>query len=381
MHAVTPVFIAARPLWVYDCPHMKLASIRAPLFVLTAAVLSVAAWAASRTVRAEASCPDSAQGETQNDCPWANVARLLIAKADSRGTKQVAKLLREELPELDRALQSDSRRLAWKNLWGRSINFDELAGGIIVHPAILQALDDRFKSHAPQVFDFARAQSTSELQAAKLVGKPATHTPAGHPIAHAGLEHTYGYLFSVLKTSFGYKRARWVEGEIERGFGIKPGTLGPKPEGGTLFANVTYFTGRIAFRDNARKVAMLRKTAQDLPTELRDFDFSKLKISGLEETVEAKDASGANRKVVLRTDLVPFPHPQKNTHLLVYSVDDPSEGGHVLITAFPVATSFVETVLKAENLGEGKPVQTRYNAFVPGVTGQKLVGERKTLNP
>jgi hypothetical protein len=99
----------------------------------------------------------------------------------------------------------------------------------------------------------------------------------------------------------------------------------------------------------------------------------------VEETVEAKDSTGDVRKVILRTDLVPFLHSQTDTHLLVYSVVDPSNGGEALITAFPVNQGFVETVTKAEDLGENKPVQTRYNGYVEGVTGAKLTGTRKVV--
>src|SRR5205823_4357190 len=108
-------------------------------------------------------------------------------------------------------------------LWGTSINYDELAKAIIVHPAILRALDKSFVSHAPMEVQNIDAQAPESVATARLLGVAPTHDPAGHPLAHAGMEHTYGYLFSVLKTSFGYKRARWVSGESERGFGLKTG--------------------------------------------------------------------------------------------------------------------------------------------------------------
>jgi hypothetical protein len=351
--------------------------LRSYLLIFGTVVFATAAVARWAHAEPKITCPDPAMGETQSDCPWAGVARLLIAKADAGQDKQVGKTLKTLLPDLDRALRSDSRREAWKNLWGRSINFDELANGVIVHPAILQALDDRFKSHAPMMLDNVRADSIKGFDSAKLIGSPEATDPAGHQLAHAGLEHTYGYLFSVLKTSFGYKRARWVEGEIEKGFGFANGVFGPRPGSGTLFSNITYFTGQIAFRGEEKKIAVLRKSGENLPAELRNFDYGKASVARLEETVEGKDSSGAIRKVILRTDLVAFPHPQKNTHLLVYSAEDPSNGGHVLITAFPVAGSFVDTVLNPDNLGEGKPVQTRYNAYVEGITGMKLTGLRK----
>jgi hypothetical protein len=158
---------------------------------------------------------------------------------------------------------------------------------------------------------------------------------------------------------------------------LKAGLLGPRPEAGTLFSNVTYFAGHIAFRGNESRIAILQKGGRDLPAEIRDFDFSKLAPIRLEETVLAKDAVGEMRTVVLRTDFVPFFHPQADTQLLVYSVLDPSNGGEVLITAFPVAQSFVDMATAASGLGDGKPVQTRYNGFVEGVTGVSLLGSRQ----
>lgn len=349
--------------------------------LISVLVLAVVVTALARWTRAEPkiSCPDTAAGETQEDCPWAGVARALVAEADAGRQKQVTGLLKELLPELDRALQTDSKRSTWKTLWGRSINFDELANGVIVHPAIIAALGERFGNRSQMILMNFRAEKSMGSPALEALGKPIVTDPAGHQLVHAGLEHTYGYLFSLLKTSFGYKRARWVQGEIEQGFGLKPGLFGPRTEAGTLFGNVTYFAGRIAFRNNEERIEVLRKGSKDLASQVRDFDFSKLAPIRAEETVDAKDSIGNVRKVVLRTDLVPFFHPQKDTHLLVYSIVDPSNGGEVLITAFPVNQAFVDLVTKTENLGEGKPVQTRYNGFVEGVTGVQLTGTRKVI--
>lgn len=301
----------------------------------------------------------------------------MIAAADAHQENKLGSLFKERLPRLEQSLQADSHRQAWKRLWGQSINFDELAKGIIVHPAILSTLGKSFGIRMPMTITHFRSEKTKEGTPFSVMGEPVTTDPAGHPLAHAGLEHTYGYLFSVLKTSFGYKRARWVQGEIEAGFGLKPGLIGPTPTEGTLFANVTYFAGRIAFRGEDTPTLILKDGTKDLPHELREFDFTRLSPIRLIETVQAKDSTGDTRQVVLRTDLVPFFHPQKDTHLLVYSVDDPSYGGPVLITAFPVNQAFVDTVTKAETLGENQPVQTRYNAFVEGITGYKLTGTRK----
>jgi hypothetical protein len=359
-------------------------------------------------------CPDASLGETQLDCPWAGVARTLIAEADA-GTEIDASLAKL-LPDLIKQLKADTHRGAWRLLWGRSINFDELANGVIVHPAILSALARQLKMPLEKTaFTHAKAAPHSKIKQAaeksaavesamndfkertsensKSLIPPGPLDDAGHQVVPAGLEHTYGYLFSVLKTSFGYKRARWVDGEIARGFGLPEGLLGPRPAEGSLFSNVTYFAGSIAFRDEPSRLQALKAHTQGLPKALSEFEFGTLKPVRLEETVEARDLeqeegkAGDTRTVVLRTDLVPFTQARAgedapasaNTHLLIYSVKDPSRGGSVLISAFPVTTSFVGTVLKADDLGEGKPIKSRYNAFVAGVSGKTLQGIRKVI--
>lgn len=338
-------------------------------------------------------CPDASIGETAQDCPWAGVARSLIRapKAD------IGSLLEQLLPDLDAQLRSDAKRGAWKKLWGKSINFDELAQGVIVHPAILQTLSDKLRipmgplhlthqagGNAPGLRDPRPpgGEAGAPGDALREAARSMPTDESGHQLVHAGLEHTYGYLFSVLRTSFGYKRARWVEGEIARGFGLAEGLLSPRPSEGTLFANVTYFAGRIAFRDEPSKIALLKRSAAGLPKALRDFPFGRLKPVRLDESVSAKDGTGDVRTVSLRTDLVPFlasAAPGKSSHLLIYSIKDPSRGGSALITAFPVAASFVEMVLKPEDLGDGRPVKSRYNAYVEGVSGKTLTGARKVL--
>ena len=87
--------------------------------------------------------------------------------------------------------------------WGptliRNWNYDlnasgEFAKAAIVNPLILQMIERT--ANFPVILD-----------------------PREPRIVHAGFEHTYGYIFSTLKTPYGYKRARWVRNEIETGFG------------------------------------------------------------------------------------------------------------------------------------------------------------------
>ncbi|MDR3608179.1 MAG: hypothetical protein P4M08_12475 [Oligoflexia bacterium] len=304
---------------------------------------------ASTVSFAQSVCPDTTIGETTEDCPWGAVARELVKTAESGGSVQ--KKLEAELPTLMARFQADRDRSDWLKLWGYSINFDELAHGVIVNPEIVKAVATELGTSAP------------------LVATDSHVVPAG-------VEHTYSYLFSLLKTSFGYKRLRWVHPTLDQGFGFSEPTLAPLPASGTLFGNATYFGGRIAFRGEHVKLAELHTHEETVPESLRSYDYSKLKISRLEEHVVVN-----SRLVVLRTDLVTFPNPTDdgNSTLLIYSVHDPKLDGSVLISMFPVTSSFVTMALDAKNLGARKPVITRYNGFVEGLTGHTLQGLRKVV--
>jgi hypothetical protein len=267
--------------------------------------------------------------------------------------------LKSQLPALVTHLQKDGRHDDLKKLWGMSINYDELAKGTIVQPQILDTL---------RLFFGETGVAPGKLTLSK------------HPVEHAGMEHTYGYLFSVLPTSFGYKRARWVRPDINHGFGLPEGVIGPAPSRGSLFVNASYLGGMIAFRGEEHELAILKKYQKQIPQELASYDFKKLSITRLEETLLLGEGKTA-RTVVLRTDLVAFPNqvadPAANNALLVYSVLDSSEGNAKLVTLFPVQKSFVEMVLNPSGLGENRPIITRYNAYVEGVTDETLTGSRK----
>jgi len=275
-------------------------------------------------------CP--ADGETAADCPWAGIGRAAAAAPDAPAALAV---LRASAPALVRELDADARRPGMLSLWGRSVNFDEHAKATIVAPPILGAIASVLKLPPP---DGERG--------------------------HAGMTHSYGYVFSVLKTPYGFKRARWVSGELEAGLGLPPGTFAPVPAKGTLLSNLTAFLGRLAFRGDARELRLVG--------DLRTFDVSAYKPKRLSETVSLPDG----RRFVLRTDLVPYLHGEGD--MLIYSCRDEKAGRAYLITAFPVARGFANSLLDPKGLGEGKPIATRYNGFVDGVTGVSgLTGSRR----
>ena len=285
-------------------------------------------------------CPDASSGETAEDCPWAAISRDLSQAA--RDGKTLQPILQNQAPELVYQLKEDAVRNSWKALWGESLNFDEHANAMIVDPAIIQALAQIFGAPAPQ-------------------GK----------VVHAGLEHTYGYLFSNLKTPYGFKRARWVHGDIEKGLGLPAHTFSPLTHDGTLFMNLTYFMGRVAFRDDTDKIRLLESTKKHLSAALQNYDFDSLEIKTLREVAGSFE---------MRTDLVKFPQTSgsMNADLLIYSVSNPLYG-YRLITAFPVQESFVGTLLDEEKLGRDKEITTHYNAYLEGVTGKTVLGSRELI--
>ncbi|MEI7529127.1 MAG: hypothetical protein WCK76_09290 [Elusimicrobiota bacterium] len=285
--------------------------------------------------------PGAAAAESAEDCPWAGAARLLDEKADRK--ENLEPVFAAHAAGLLRQMDAD-RATVVLQLWGESINYDELANGMIVNPGILSFIAARVGAAQPR-------------------GK----------IAHAGMEHTYGYLFSLLPTKFGFKRARWVRPDIEDGLGLPRGSAGPAPAEGTLLANITCLAGGIALKDDPA-AALLEKVVPHCAAQLRAFAARPVKRTRLSEEVLLP----GGRTVVLRTDFVPFVKVSGgNSRLLVYSVYDSALGRASLISAFPVNEGFVKSVLSPGGLGSGKPVQTRYNAYVEGLTDAgKVKGTR-----
>lgn len=307
----------------------------AALTLLSFTALSCASWFSQ-----------AAQGETAQDLPWADIAR-----AQARNPNQnFLTLLQEKSPGLLAQMKRDSAFPFWMDLWGRSINFDEGARDVIVAPSILDTLIRFFEA-----------------------------APRQDRIVHAGTEHTYGYLFSLLRTSFGFKRARWVEGEIEQGLGIPVRLLDENATEGALLANITYVLASISLRERTDLRPWLHESvpANVHPTIV---EWTRNETLGAIHRLTEKVSIGS-RTIWVRTDFVPFHRsrrPRGNQALLIYSVLDSEVEGARLISAFPVQQSFVDRALDPEHLGARQPVSTRYNAFVPGMTDspQALVGSR-----
>src|SRR6185312_10106073 len=101
-------------------------------------------------------------------------ARAMIEAATR--SRSAVKVLQKHCPHIYRQLVRLRECRGLLSLWGRSRNVDEFVEQAIVHPAIL-----------------------------RVIGQ-LTGVPMRGRIVHAGLEHTYGYLFSLIETPFGYKR-------------------------------------------------------------------------------------------------------------------------------------------------------------------------------
>lgn len=274
--------------------------------------------------------------ETQADCPWAGMARVMQAAPENQ---LLLPFFEQYSPNLLRQIKQDAQSGAMLALWGQSLNFDEGAKQIILAPRIYDTLADLLRT---------------DRQKGRVV--------------HAGTEHTYGYLFSNLDTSFGYKRARWVAGEINKGFGLTQNEISPAPAQGTLLANITYLAGRLALQDDKNCVAAL--AAVPAAPSLKNYNYDRLSSVCLQEIIKI-----GSRTVELRTDIVVFPNPQPGAQaLLIYSVKDSAKKSAQLISAFPVTQDFLKRIANPANVGDGKKIKTRYNAYVEGITDTEFSG-------
>jgi hypothetical protein len=309
----------------------------------------------------------SRAAEAPEDLPWAEVSRT-VEKINAPGF--IRRTLNRELPGFLKQIEADARRPELLSLWGLSRNIDE------------SHLIDRQKTVPPSLLEFFNS----------ILKVP---FDASYEIGHAGLTHTYGYLFSTLETPYGFKRARYVRGEIEAGFGLPAGLLGGRHPEGSLLLNLTLLAGPVAFRSDpdALRVlaALLRKTARRAPPSLLNFDFSRLRPKTLVESVRL-DSSGAGEKLLeFRTDLVPFLATATaaasgggpkggNVALLIHSIRI-TRGGksdHRLITVFPVGAAFGDSLFDPKTLGDAVSIKLRYNAMLPADLMSELPGGPST---
>jgi hypothetical protein len=173
-------------------------------------------------------------------------------------------------------------------------------------------------------------------------------------VAHApaGVMHTYGYLFSQLKTAFGLKGKRWIESRLDERLGLPAGTFGPLPANGEFASNLTSVLFRLI--GAPRKIARAAK-----------LEPAAKSIGRVEQRVEWKTPDGKTVKASVFTYLVPLaPLPGLETtdsYLLIYEVL--RDGRHRFTTAFPVGQAFADGIMAAKP-GKDAVFRPRYNLYV-----------------
>jgi hypothetical protein len=270
-------------------------------------------------------------------------AAIAMTEAAEKG-RPIVPVLRARCPYVYDQLRRDARFPGLLSLWGRCVNIDENTQEVIVHPVILRALG-------------------------KLAG-----VPVRSRVVHAGLQHTYGYLFSLIQTPFGFKRDRWTTTDLERGLGIDLSLLGERPAAGTLLANATWLLGQVAFRGQHAVLDRLAGEAAAVAPALVAYDYSALSVCRIEE--RATPPGTIRREVRLVTDLVTLPRAPDDDRLLVYSAQAGARAPLRLVTAFPVRPGVAEELRASAVPGGPAEVRLRYNAYVPGLQGQTLPGRR-----
>ena len=275
------------------------------------------------------------------------IARRLIAATNQTLADRTA-ILKRLCPELVDQMETDRGPSGPLIFWGRCRNFDEHAGQVIVDQAILET-----------IFHVANQRFSAE-----------------HP--HAGLQHTYGYLLSVIDTPHGRKRDRWVRTSLESAFGLPPDVLGPSPTDGTLLANATWLAGSIAFQGHVRLKWMQRCLLKRVAHSLPEMRFDLLKKLRYTETVLLPISRGSRSRVSLVTDLVPMPCVDAGRSgenwLLVYSIDDDRNQHPQLVTLFTVTEEFVQAIRERAATRRRSDLRLRYNAHVPGFPTDEASG-------
>jgi hypothetical protein len=273
-----------------------------------------------------------------------DAAQAMVAAAENG--RSVLSVLKRLCPHICQQIRRDARCPELLSLWGRSVNVDENVRQIIVHPAILKAIGS-------------------------LAG-----VPMRGRVVHAGLQHTYGYLFSLIDTPYGAKRDRWLSTDMERGLGIDLTLLGDRPHSGTLLANLTWFVGQIVFRDRPRLRQRLEANRAAVAPSLLCYDYARLEVCRIME--QAVLPGKPAREVSLVTDLLRYPHPPADSTqddtLLVYSIQQ-GNSSLKLITAFPVRPAMVRDLRASVRPGKVQ-VRPRYNAYVRGFSNGALPGRR-----
>lgn len=267
-----------------------------------------------------------------SDAYWNEISFAAIENNSS-----IFDVLEENNPALYNQILTDSKDPYLPMFWGQSLNFDSGAKKIIVDHNIMADLQGLFG------------------------------IKNDNQIVHAGIIHSYGYLFSTILTPYGYKRKRWIAPTLNYAFGLSANSLSPEALEGGLFSNITYFAGSLVFKDKTQ-LNLLKNVSKEIFT----FDYSKLKLDRVEEII---------KEYTLVTTLVKLPlkkSGEENDYLLIYSTIDHRLGKELLVTAFPVTQDSYQKIVAPETLGSNQKITIRYNAYLAGVA-QSEIGTRKLI--
>jgi len=234
--------------------------------------------------------------------------------------KDTAKTLEDELPGLRRNLKI--ARTVSERYWTDCTIFDELAKGEILEEKVMKAL-----------------------------GIPREVT-GGVAHAPAGVMHTYGYLFSQLKTAYGLKGKRWIESRLDERLGLPAGTFSPLASEGEFASNLTS--------------ALLRLigSPEDVARAAKGPPAARA-LGHVEQRVTWRTPDGRTVKAVVSTHLVPLiplaGFKSSDDYLLIYEVL--RDGRHRFTTAFPVGQGFADGILNMKP--DADPAfKPRFNLFV-----------------
>ena len=255
---------------------------------------------------------------------------------ESMEDKSVIHVLDETYPHLSTQIKKDALDPYLLMFWGERKNFDSNAKKKIVNDKIIDELQT--------IFNIKNDNS----------------------IVHAGVMHTYGYLFSTIDTPYGYKRKRWIAPTINIGLGLKSRAFSPETNEGGLFSNVTYFGAMVAFK-NKTELSLLKNVSNEVFT----LDYSKLKIDRIEENTQDQ---------ILVTSLVHFPYASgdDNKYLLVYSTIDKKLNKELLISVFPIDESAYNKLVDVDLVSGQLKIPLRYNAHIANF-GEAQLGTRKII--
>lgn len=260
-----------------------------------------------------------------------------LALDSKESNHSIMRSLEANNPSLYNQILKDSKDPYLTIFWGKSLNFDSGAKKQIVEDKII-----------------------GDLQALFNIRND-------NRIVHAGIMHTYGYLFSTIDTPYGYKRKRWINPTVNQAFDLSGNSFSPETIEGGLLSNVTYFAGMLAFK-NKSELSILKNVSNEVFT----YNYGDLNVDRVEE--EIKDHT-------LVTTLVRYPVKlmvSESDYLLIYSTVNHLTKKESLITVFPIDAKAYEKIVAQNAMGPNKKIALRYNTYLEDV-GNNLIGSRKLI--